>query len=97
LSLTNGLLDPNEKVTTLGGIVEFSPIKSLTLAVDYKNYDYDIAGQAKYYGGKATLSLSESFVAGVAVHRMEGENSRLRFDEYRGVCLQKTGEGGFDN
>lgn len=92
LSLTNGLLDPNEKVTTLGGSVEFSPVKSLTLTVDYKNYDYDIAGQAKYYGGKATFSLAESFVAGVAVHRMEGENSRLRFDEYRVFASKKLGK-----
>ena len=92
LSLTNGLLDPNEKVTTLGGSVEFSPVKSLTLTVDYKNYDYDIAGQAKYYGGKATFSLAESFIAGAAVHRMDGENSRLRFDEYRVFASKNLGK-----
>ena len=92
LSLTNGLLDPNEKVTTLGGSVEFSPHKTLTLTVDYKNYDYDIAGQAKYFGGKATFSLADSFVAGIAVHRMDGENSRLRFDEYRVFASKKVGK-----
>jgi hypothetical protein len=92
LSLTNGLLDPNEKVTTLGGSVEYSPVKFLRLAVEYKNYDYDIAGQAKYYGGKATLPLSESFVAGFSVYRMDGETNRLRFYKYRVFASKKLGK-----
>jgi hypothetical protein len=92
LSFTNGVLDPNEKVLTLGGSVEYSPVKSLRLTVDYKNYDYDIAGQAKYYGGKATFSLPESFVAGFSVHRMDGETSRLRFYQYRVFASKKLGK-----
>jgi len=93
LSLTSGLLDPNERVVTLGGSVEYSPVKFLRLAVEYKNYDYDIAGQARYYGGKATFLLPESFVAGVAVHRMDGETSRLRFYKYRVFASKKLGQG----
>ena len=92
LSLTNGLIDPNEKVLTLGGSIDFLPVKNLTLTVDYKNYDYDLAGQAKYYGGKATFSLPDSFVAGISVHRMDGETSRLRFYKYRAFASKKLGK-----
>ncbi len=93
LSLTAGLLDPDEKVLTLGGSVEYAPVKYLRLGVEYKNYDYDIAGQANYYGGKVTVPVSESFVAGFSVHRMEGETSRLRFYKYRVFASKKLGKG----
>jgi hypothetical protein len=83
LSLTNGLLNPKEDVLTLGGSIEYTPIKNLRIVVDYKNYDYDIAGQAQYYGGKATFSLPESYAAGLSYHRMAGEVDKLKYDEYR--------------
>ncbi len=44
LSLTNGLLNPKEDVLTLGGSIEYTPMKNLRIVVDYKNYDYEIAG-----------------------------------------------------
>jgi hypothetical protein len=93
LSLTNGLLDPNEKVFTLGGSVEYTAFKVLRLEVEYKNYDYDLAGLAKYYGGKVTFTRSESFVAGLAVYRMDGETSRLRFYKYRVFATKNLGKG----
>ncbi len=91
LSLTNGLLDPNEQVSTLGGTIEFLPVKSLRLAADYKNHDYDIAGRAQYYGGRATFSLPDSFVAGFSIHRMDGETDKLRYDQYRVFAQKKLG------
>ena len=92
LSLTNGVLDPNEKVLTLGGSVEFLPVKYFRLTADYKNYDYDIAGRAQYYGGKATFTLPDSFVAGFSVHRMDGETDKLRYDQYRVFAQKKLGK-----
>jgi hypothetical protein len=83
LSLTNGLLNPKEDVLTLGGSIEYTPMKNLRIVVDYKNYDYEIAGQAQYYGGKATFSLPESYAAGFSYHRMAGEVDKLKYDEYR--------------
>ena len=83
LSLTNGILNPKEDVLTLGGSIEYTPIKNLRIVVDYKNYDYEIAGQAQYYGGKATFSLPASYAAGLSYHRMAGEVDKLKYDEYR--------------
>ena len=83
LSLTNGLLNPKEDVLTLGGSLEYTPMKNLRVTVDYKNYDYKVAGQAQYYGAKATFSLPESYAAGLSYHRMAGEIDKLRYEEYR--------------
>ena len=83
LSLSNGLLNPKEDVLSLGGSIEYTPMKSLRLVADYKNYNYDIAGSAKYYGGKATISLPEATAVGLSYHRMDGEVDKLKFDEYR--------------
>ena len=92
LSLTNGLLDPDEKVLTLGGSIDYSPINAIHLTADYKNYDYDIAGTARYYGGKAGFSLPKGILAGLSFHRMDGETSKLRFDEYRVFASKGLGK-----
>lgn len=91
-SLTKGLLDPNEKVFALGGGVDYTPIEKVNISIDYKNYAYDIAGAARNYGGKATFTLPESFLAGLAVHRMDGENAKLRYMEYRLFASKKLGK-----
>ena len=92
LSLTNGILDPGEKVLTLGGSIGYTPVKDLSLSADYKNYDYDIAGHANYFGGKATFSQPESLTAGFSIHRMDGESDKLRYDEYRVFASKKLGK-----
>lgn len=84
-----GVIDPNEKMQSLGGSISYTPIKSLTIALDYKNYKYEIAGDANYYGGKATFLLPESFVSGFAVHRMDGSSDKLRYNEYRVFASKK--------
>jgi hypothetical protein len=91
-SLKQGVLDPNEKVFTLGGGVDYTPVENVSLSADYKNYAYDIAGTANYYGGKATFILPESFMAGLAIHRMDGENAKLRYMEYRLFASKKLGK-----
>jgi len=84
-----GLIDPNEKLQTAGGGIAYTPIKALTLAADYKNYGYDIAGHANCFGGKATLALPGAVVAGFAIHRMDGATDKLRYDEYRVFASKK--------
>ena len=91
-SLTTGRLDPNEKVLSLGGGVDYSPTQNVDIAVDYKNYAYDIAGAAKYYGGKATFTLPESFMAGLSIHRMDGENAKFQYKEYRLFASKTVGK-----
>lgn len=91
LSLTNGILDPREKMLAVGGGVSYTLISALTLAADYRNYGYDIAGDADYFGGKATVTVA-GFAAGLSVHRMSGESDRLRYDEYRLFASKKLGK-----
>jgi hypothetical protein len=91
LSLTNGILDPNEEVLSLGGSVGYTGIKGLSLAADYKHYDYDIAGHAEYYGAKASYTTPTLFSAGLSVHRMDGRSSLLEYNQYRVYLSQKMG------
>lgn len=87
-----GIIDPNEKVLAIGGSVSYSIDKHFTLVGDYKNYNYDIARSAEYYGGKLTYSMPESYAAGISVHRMDGKSDRLNFNEYRVYASKKIGE-----
>lgn len=92
LSLTNGILDPNENVLALGGSIGYTAAKNLVLTADYKNYNYDIAGRADYFGGKVTWALPESLLTGFSYHRMEGESAQLRYNEYRAYATKKLGK-----
>jgi hypothetical protein len=92
LSLTNGIINPNESVLTLGGSIDFTPVKNLTLAVDCRHRDYELAGKADYYGGKAGYSLPGSFAAGFAIHRMDGKQDKLKYDEYHVYATKKIGK-----
>jgi len=89
LSYLVGNIDRRENVKTFGGNVDYSPIKNLTLGADFKNYNYDIAKNANYFGGKATYSLPDSFAAGFSVHRMDGNTDKLNFYEYRVYASKK--------
>lgn len=92
LSLTNGILDPEESVLALGGSIGYTAAKNLVLTADYKNYDYDIAGRADYFGGKVAWAVPDSFLTGVSYHRMEGESARLRYNEYRAYATKQIGK-----
>jgi hypothetical protein len=95
LSLTNGIITPNERLTAVGATIAYNPLNELTLMVDYKNYGYRFAGKADYFGGKAVYSKPESFSAGFAVHRMEGASDRLRYSECRLFATKKLGHADF--
>lgn len=86
-----GILDPNEKLLAAGAAVSYIPIKNLTISADYRNYDYEVAGSADYFGGKLSYSLPDSFAAGFGAHRMEGDSDRLRYSEYRLYISKKLG------
>lgn len=89
LNFSNRLIDRNEKMTSLGGAVSYTPLKNLVFSGDYKHYNYEIAKEAEYFGGKATYSLPESFSIGCSVHRMQGQVDRLRYTEYRAFASKK--------
>ena len=89
--LTNGI-DPNEKVLVIGGSVSYAIDKNFTIVGDYKNYDYDIARSADYYGGKLTYSMPESYAAGISIHRMDGSQDKLKYSEFRVYASKKLGK-----
>jgi hypothetical protein len=89
--LVNGI-DPNEKLLAIGGSASYAIDKNFTIIGDYRNFNYDIAKSADYFGGKLTYSLPESYSAGVSIHRMEGNIDRLRFYEYRIFASKKLGK-----
>lgn len=88
-SFTPSAINPKEKMQMIGGELEYAFSKSFLIAGDYKNYNYDIAGDAHYYGGKiAYLAQSSDYTKkgsfGAAFHRMDGDTKDLQYDEYRG-------------
>jgi hypothetical protein len=84
-----GPIDPREKVNILGEEVFFAINSNWAISADYKNYGYDIAGSANYYGVKATYVKAKSYNAGVAVHRMDGDTDPHQYDEYRIYASKK--------
>jgi hypothetical protein len=78
-----GPIAPGEKVSVLGETVSYEFTGGVNASVDYKSYNYDIAGSAKYYGARANYAVAKSGGAGISIHRMDGETDRLNYDEYR--------------
>lgn len=89
LSLNNRLLEPNEKVLAIGGSLAYTPASNFTIVADYKNYDYDIARTAHYYGAKATALLPRDISTGLSLHRMDGQSSALQYNELRLYAAKK--------
>jgi hypothetical protein len=73
-------VNPDETLTTNGGALEFAVTRSITVIADYKSFDYTIAGNADYYGGKFFYAGS-TFGVGGGAHRMDGASAALRYDE----------------
>jgi len=92
LSLTNGIINPDESLISTGIAASYAVTKEATVAADYKNYNYDIAGSADYFGGKLALTLPGNLIGGLGIHRMEGEDDRLRYTEYRLYAMKKFGQ-----
>ncbi|HSQ78673.1 MAG TPA: hypothetical protein VLN91_07245 [Nitrospirota bacterium] len=84
------IIDPNEKLSTIGEEVSFNA-GVMTVAADYKKYQYEIAGDANYYGGKLTFSSSLKGGLGIAYHRMYGATDKLRYNEYRAYAFTSFG------
>jgi len=88
---SSGIISPSEQLTTAGLGAAWSLNKNITVAADYRNYRYEVAGDADYFGGRVAFALPDSLSAGVAAHRMEGATDRLRYTEYRLYALKKLG------
>jgi len=84
-----GLLDPKETMSLVGETISYAATKAVNISLDYKAYSYDIAGDAKYFGGTIGYSSPASGGAGLSLHRMAGDADRLRYSEYRVYCFKK--------
>jgi hypothetical protein len=73
-------VNPDETVTTNGGSLEYAFNRSFTVILDYKGFNYTIAGNADYYGGKFSYAGS-TFSVGAGAHRMDGAIAALQYDE----------------
>ncbi len=78
-----GTIQPGEKVRILGEEVSYPIMEKSLITVDYRNYGYDIAGNANYYGGKFKYPITENGGMGLGYHRMDGETDTLKYNEYR--------------
>jgi len=90
--LMTGILDPAEKVLILGGGASYSINENLVASADYKNYNYDLAGSADYYGGKLAYSVPGKGGAGISFHRMNGSTDKLKYNEFRVYGFKKFGK-----
>ncbi len=91
LKNNGGALDPNEELTTYGASAAWTPKKDLTVAAEYKKYDYEIQGSGDYVGGKVAWTAPGALSLGGSVHRMIGDSERLRYYDYRLYALKKVG------
>ncbi len=88
-SFQPGILDPNEKVRILGEEAAYGLTDNVGISLDYRAYSYEIAGDAKYYGGNVRYTVATSGGAGLSLHRMDGDADRLKYDEYRVYAYKK--------
>lgn len=94
-NLLPGILNPAEKLRILGEEAAYLLTENMTLSADYKNYGYEIQGEANYFGGKFAYSVAGSGGAGFAVHRMDGQTDSLRYNEFRVYGYKKFGKTDF--
>lgn len=92
LSVANGLIVDDEKVRILGEAASYKVTDNVSIVADFKNFDYKLEGDANYYGGLVKYSAEGSGGAGLGYHRMQGETTRLRYDEYRAYGYKKLGK-----
>lgn len=77
------LINPDEKMRRMGASAEYAVTDSVNVSADYKKYNYSIAGDATSYSGRVAYLSPEVGAAGVSYRRMNGDTSRLKYNEYR--------------
>lgn len=91
LQFTTGLLDPAERATLIGEEVSYAATDTVTVFANYRLYAYKIAGDASSYGGRVNYSHGRGNAAGFAVNRMDGDEKRLKYTEYRLYGARRIG------
>lgn len=86
-----GILDAGEKARILGASASYAVLGNMTVSVDYQKYGYSIAGDATSMGAKVVYSSPESGGGGFSYRRMDGDDAKLKYSEYRIYCYKKAG------
>lgn len=86
------IIDRDERALIIGADGQYTMNSKLIVAADYKNFGYDVAGSANYYGGKLTYKVFELSSVGLGFHRMDGDNERLKYNEYRAYVHERAGK-----
>ena len=92
LELTSGLLDPGETSTVLGEEVSFAANDNVTVYANYRHYAYKIAGNAQSFGGRINYARGKENAAGFSATRMDGDDRRLRYTQYRLYAARMIGK-----
>jgi len=88
---TKSSIDPKDKVTILGEEAAYSATDRLTVGVNYKAYAYEIAGNAKNYGGSIKYVVVGTGGAGFVINKMAGATDKLKYAQYRVYGFRKFG------
>ncbi len=81
-------INPDETLTSGGGSLEIAIVPELLAIADYKNLEYNIAGHARFFGGRLAYA-KDSFSAGAGIHRMDSANDSLVYDEQAAYISKK--------
>ncbi len=91
LSFTSGIFNFSDTAKIIGEEVSYSASDKLTVHVNVRSFRYNIAGDAWSYGARANYSEGREKAAGISVHRVSGDEERLRYIQYRLYAAQTIG------
>jgi hypothetical protein len=77
----------DEKMSKIGGLAEYTINNDLSLAADYRNYNYKTLGSADYFGFTLSPTLY-GIKSGLSLHRMSGYSEKLRYVELRAYAVK---------
>ena len=60
--------------------------------MNVRSYRYEIAGDAWSYGARANYSEGREKAAGISIHRVSGDEERLRYIQYRLYAARAIGK-----
>ena len=92
LEFTSGLLDRNETSTMIGEEVSYAMNDNVTVHANYRHYAYKIAGNAQSFGGRVNYVHGKDTAAGFSAMRMDGDDARLRYTQYRLYAARMMGK-----
>jgi len=89
---SSAALDPDEKMLSIGGTVEYPALDNLPVFFDYRAHSYDIMGSANYFGGGCRWLRTDADGAGISLHRMDGDTDALSYLRFRVYGYKTFGE-----